>query len=42
MNVNETRARQTVPLATPTHLGIEARRDMAGALNALPADLFAL
>ena len=42
MNVNETRVRRAVPLATPTGLGTEVRRDIAGALNALLADLFAL
>ena len=30
------------PLATPTDLGDNARRDIAGALNALLADVFAL
>jgi starvation-inducible DNA-binding protein len=42
MNVNETKARRATPLATPTALGTEARRDIAAALNALLADLFAL
>jgi starvation-inducible DNA-binding protein len=34
--------RRTAPLATPTDLGSNARRDIAGALNALLADTFAL
>lgn len=42
MNVNETATRRAAPLATPSDLGTEARRDIAAALNALLADLFAL
>jgi starvation-inducible DNA-binding protein len=42
MNVNEVKARRAAALATPTTLGSEARQDIAGALNALLADLFAL
>src|SRR5215475_2468419 len=34
--------RRTARLATPTSLGAEATRDIAGALNALLADFFAL
>src|SRR5512147_1735261 len=34
--------RRAAPLATPTDLGSNARRDIAGALNALLADSFAL
>src|SRR5512147_1058307 len=34
--------RRAAPLATPTDLGSNARRDLAGALNALLADFFAL
>jgi starvation-inducible DNA-binding protein len=41
MNKDST-ARRKAPLATPTGLGAEARRDIAGALNVLLADFFAL
>lgn len=34
--------RRKAPLQTPTDLGTNARRDIAGALNALLADMFAL
>src|SRR5215470_17169002 len=34
--------RRKAPLQTPTDLGDNARRDIAGALNALLADVFAL
>src|SRR6476469_6085412 len=34
--------RRKAPLATPTDLGDNARRDITGALNALIADVFAL
>lgn len=34
--------RRKAPLATPTGLGDDARRDISGALNALLADFFAL
>src|SRR5215467_4147018 len=34
--------RRKAPLQTPTDLGDNARRDIAGALNALLADIFAL
>lgn len=36
------KARQRTPLATPTDLSPEATRDVAGAMNALLADAFAL
>ena len=39
---DETRLRRTAPLNTRTDLGAEATKDLAGALNALLADLFAL
>jgi starvation-inducible DNA-binding protein len=42
MNVNEAKTRRTAPLTTPTDLGAEARLNIAGAMNALLADLFAL
>ena len=42
MNVNEVKARRAAALATPTTLDSEARQDIAGALNALLADFFAL
>jgi starvation-inducible DNA-binding protein len=42
MNVKEATARRMAPLATPTGLGVDARRDIAGALNILVADMFAL
>jgi starvation-inducible DNA-binding protein len=35
-------ARRSAPLRTPTDLGIHARRDLSGALNALAADYLAL
>jgi starvation-inducible DNA-binding protein len=35
-------ARRKAPLVTPTNLGANATRDIAGALNALLADMFAL
>jgi starvation-inducible DNA-binding protein len=38
----DAKALQTAPLATPTDLKPEAVRDIAGALNALLADVFAL
>ena len=37
-----TKERRKAPLETPTDLGSNARRDIAGALNALLADTFAL
>src|SRR5437764_15391458 len=39
---DETRLRRTAPLNTRNDLGAEATKDLAGALNALLADLFAL
>jgi len=39
---DETRLRRTAPLNTRTDLGAEATKDLAGALNVLLADLFAL
>jgi starvation-inducible DNA-binding protein len=38
----DAKALQTAPLATPTDLEPDAVRDIAGALNALLADVFAL
>jgi starvation-inducible DNA-binding protein len=38
----EAKARQTAALDTPTDLGSNATRDIAGGLNALLADVFAL
>jgi starvation-inducible DNA-binding protein len=38
----ELRQRRESPLATPTDLGREARKDIAGAMNAILADVFAL
>jgi starvation-inducible DNA-binding protein len=37
-----TKERRKAPLTTPTDLGSNARRDIAGALNILLADMFAL
>jgi starvation-inducible DNA-binding protein len=42
MKTQEARALRTGPLATPTDLGPDAVRDLAGALNILLADMFAL
>jgi starvation-inducible DNA-binding protein len=42
MNTEETRARRGAQLSTPNDLGAEAKRDLAGGLNVLLADLFAL
>src|SRR5256885_9707622 len=39
---DETQLRHTAPLNTRNDLGAEATKDLAGALNALLADLFAL
>ncbi len=39
---DETRLRRTAALQTRSDLGAEATKDLAGALNALAADLFAL
>jgi starvation-inducible DNA-binding protein len=42
MNERTTTPRRSAKLATPTGLGEKATRDVAGALNALLADFFAL
>src|SRR5438270_1089930 len=42
MNPNDAKSRRMAPLATPTDLTPDAVRDIAGALNALLADMFAL
>jgi starvation-inducible DNA-binding protein len=42
MSNRDAEALQTAPLATPTKLEPDAVRDVAGALNALLADMFAL
>jgi starvation-inducible DNA-binding protein len=42
MSNRNAEALQTAPLATPTELEPDAVRDVAGALNALLADMFAL
>ncbi|HEY1604511.1 MAG TPA: DNA starvation/stationary phase protection protein [Allosphingosinicella sp.] len=42
MTADKTLIRTREPLGTPTDLGDEAVRDIAGALNALLADMFAL
>src|SRR5512132_4544016 len=42
MNDKASTGRRKAPLATPTGLHAEARRDISGALNALLADFFAL
>ncbi len=42
MNKKDAKARRKAPLATPTGLGSNATRDLAGALNALLADMFVL
>jgi len=39
---HELKARQRAPLATPTDLAPEATRDIAGCMNAILADAFAL
>src|SRR5205809_6127272 len=38
----ELKERQRAPLSTPTDMTAEATRDVAGALNAILADVFAL
>jgi starvation-inducible DNA-binding protein len=40
--VTDAKARQKAPLKTPTGLGANATRDIAGALNVLLADIYAL
>jgi len=42
MNIKEAKVRRMAPLATPTGLSAGAVRDIAGALNTLLADTFAL
>ena len=42
MTTSATRHLRTATLATPTDLGPDAVKDLAGALNALVADMFAL
>ena len=42
MNVRDAKVLHTAPLETPTDLGSNAVRDIAGALNILLADIFAL
>ena len=42
MSSQDTRARRAAPIATPTDLKPNAIRDLAGALNILLADMFAL
>lgn len=42
MNKKDAKARRKAPLATPTGLGSNATRDLAGTLNALLADMFVL
>jgi starvation-inducible DNA-binding protein len=39
---DEIRHRRSAPLITPTDLGAEASRDIAGAMNAILADVFSL
>ncbi len=42
MNVKDAQARRMAPLGTPSNLGANAVRDIAGAFNTLLADMFAL
>ena len=42
MSTNDAKVRRIVPLNTPTDLTEDASRDIAGALNLLLADMFAL
>jgi starvation-inducible DNA-binding protein len=42
MNVRDAKIARIAPLETPSDLGAEAVRDIAGALNILLADMFAL
>jgi starvation-inducible DNA-binding protein len=42
LKTNEVRKRQRAPIDTPTNLSAEATRDVAGAMNAILADVFAL
>src|SRR5258708_34923489 len=42
MNVKDAQDRRMAPLVTPSNLGANAVRDIAGAFNTLLADMFAL
>src|SRR6266571_2421295 len=42
MSTAEVKSRRAAGLKTPTNLGVEAAREISGALNLLLADLFAL
>src|SRR5712664_3643472 len=42
MSTAEVKSRRAAGLKTPTNLGVEATRDISGALNLLLADMFAL
>src|SRR5438309_10236231 len=42
MTAREAKSLRIAPLATPTHLGPHAVRDIAGAINILLADMFGL
>jgi len=42
MSTAEVKSRRAAGLKTPTNLGVDATRDISGALNLLLADLFAL
>jgi starvation-inducible DNA-binding protein len=42
MSTNEAKTRRAAPLGTPTSLGANATKDIAGALTLLLADMFAL
>ncbi len=42
MSIDTAKAMRKAPLGTPTGLGADARRDIAGALNLLLADFYAL
>jgi starvation-inducible DNA-binding protein len=42
MSTNDAKARRAAPLRTPTNLGSNATKDIAGALTLLLADMFAL
>src|SRR5881397_3451971 len=42
MSTAEVKSRRAAGLKTPTNLGVEATRDISGALNLLLADVFAM
>jgi starvation-inducible DNA-binding protein len=42
MNIQNAKVVRTSPLRTPTDLGVDAARDISGALTTLLADMFAL